>query len=171
MNNFLNKILFSVLSVLLVGALTGCNPEEDNTISAKIQAVGPEYVDVYVAGPNIVHLAYIVRAEEAAVPPTPQVLFNTGTEKSVKGGSTMRIVGGLKPNTQYFIYLAAKIDGMNFYEVCLPFTTAVYQDNGELLSVVSNVAIGIGTTHGFGVVMLNGRLMKLSAKLSILNLV
>ena len=137
MKSFINKIVLLGLAVLSFAALTGCNPEEDETIYAKIQAVGPEYVDVYVNGPNSVQLAYVVRDSEQVTPPAPVILFNSGTNATVKGGSTFRIAKGLKQSTQYYLYLAARIDGMNYYEVCLPFTTTEYQETGELLTVVS----------------------------------
>lgn len=135
MRNFFNKILFSALVTVFAVALTGCNPEEDTSVYAKIHEVGPEYVDVYVNGATPLQVAYVVKEKEE--PESASMIFMTGTNLTVKPQSVFRISGKLRQNTQYYLYLAARVDAMTYYEVCLPFKTAVYQDTGELLTVVS----------------------------------
>ena len=140
MKKKLQKILFTALVAMFGIVLTGCNPELDTTIFARVENIGPEYVDIYVNGGKTMQLAYRLYAEEdaPATAPDGRLLFNRGVLVAAKPGATFRIAGApLKPNAGFRLYVAIKIDGGNYYEECFSFRTTGYQETGELLTVVS----------------------------------
>ena len=117
------------------GMFTACNPSSSDSFSVKVKEVGPEYVEIAVTAPSALEIAYMVDTKEV-LKNNPHDLFNKGEDMVVSPNSVIRINKGLQENTQYYIYIVAKLDVYNFSEIfTLPFRTTEYNFD-ELLTVV-----------------------------------
>ena len=136
MKKFYSKMSLLGLLVLFCGMFSGCNPKEDvSSFSVSVKEVGPEYVKVAVKAPSAVELAYILDTKEKRVD-NPVMIFASGESLTVKPEDEVRISKGLKEETQYYLYVVAKLDAKNYSDIfTLPFKTTSY-DLDELLTVV-----------------------------------
>ena len=144
MTKFFTKLsLFGLLAVIC-GMLTGCDLEKKATFSLAIQEAGPEYVHVQVTSPNAVEIAFFVDTKEKLVQ-NPVMIFAEGESMTVKPDDVIRITRGydkdgnyyyFTENTQYYLYMVAKLDESNYSEIfTLPFKTTTY-DLNELITIV-----------------------------------
>ena len=136
MKKFFSKLPLLGVIAMICGLLTGCDPSnKKDTFSVIVQEAGPEYVHIQVTAPTAVELAYILDTKEKRVD-NPQLIFTEGESLTVKPDDVVRISDGLKEDTQYYLYVVAKLDDINFSEIfTLPFKTTIY-DLDELLTVV-----------------------------------
>lgn len=125
------------LLVLMCGILAGCKPEGDSdAFSVKVAAVGPSYVDLAISGPQVMEMAYVIDTKEQLMN-NPHLIFATGVNTIVKGGETYRISNGLEDDTQYYLYVVAKLDEMNFSDILtVPFKTTKF-NLSELVTVLN----------------------------------
>ena len=133
--------IFSKLSVMAVlavicGMFTGCEPTgQTGAFSVSVKEVGPGYVDIQVKADAAVEIAYIVDKKEQLMS-NPDVMFVSGVTKTVQPDDVFRVSDNLEENTQYYIYIVAKLDAQTFSEIfTLPFKTTEYELD-ELLTVV-----------------------------------
>ena len=130
MKNIFLKLTF-VASLLVMMVATGCDGlNNGGRFSASISEVGPEYVDFSVKGGDVIEMAYYVaEVEYSEGEIQPMNVFKKGTELTVKGGDVVRISQNLKENTQYYLYVCARISAEEFSKLyVLPFKTTVYQN-------------------------------------------
>lgn len=130
------------LLVLFCGMFSGCNPKDEvASFSVSVKEVGPEYVTVAVKAPSAVEIAYMLDTKEKRVD-NPVMIFASGETLTVKPEDEVRISGGLREETQYYLYVVAKLDAQNYSDIfTLPFKTTVY-DLDELLTVVDQAYDG-----------------------------
>lgn len=132
MKKFFSKLSLICLVAVLGGVLSGCDPT-GGKFSVSVKEVGAAYVDLEFRGPEAVEIAYILDTKEQRME-NPAVIFKSGEEMTVSGGDVVRITKGIDENTQYYIYLVARLDEQNFSEV---FTLPFEMDyNQELLSLL-----------------------------------
>ena len=136
MKKFYSKMSLLGLLVLFCGMFIGCSPKEEvSSFSVSVKEVGPEYVKVAVKAPSSVEVAYILDTKEKRVD-NPVMIFASGESLTVKPEDEFRISGGLKENTQYYLYVVAKLDAQHYSDIItLPFKTILY-DLDELITVV-----------------------------------
>lgn len=137
MKNIFLKLTF-VASLLVMMVATGCDGlNNGGKFSASISEVGPEYVDFSVKGGDVIEMAYYVaEVEYSEGEIQPMNVFKKGTELTVKGGDVVRISQNLKENTQYYLYVCARISAEEFSKLyVLPFKTTVYQLS-ELVTII-----------------------------------
>ena len=137
MKKFLSILSLMGFVALFSGVFSGCKPngETQSDFSASIKEVGPEYVQVQVKAPAAVQVAYILDTKEKLVE-NPVMIFAQGETMTVKPDDVIRISSGLKENTQFYLYIVAKLDAQNYSQiVTLPFKTTEY-DLDELITVV-----------------------------------
>ena len=139
MKNIFLKLTF-VASLLVMVVATGCEGFVGlggGKFSASIKEVGPEYVDFALKGDDVIEMAYYisdVQYSEDEI--TPMNVFKKGTELTVSGGDVVRVSQGLKENTQYYLYVCARISAEDFSKLyILPFKTTVYELS-ELVTIV-----------------------------------
>ena len=134
--NFIKLSLISLMAVIC-GIFSGCDPTQNggSGFSVTVQEAGPEYVVLKITAPTDVEMAYILDTKEKKVE-NPVMIFASGESYRVKPNDELRISNGLKENTQYYLYLVAKLDAQNYSEIItLPFKTAKY-DLDDLLTVI-----------------------------------
>ena len=136
MRKFFSKMSLIGLLALVCGMFHGCKPEtEQSNFNVSVKEVGPEYVILQVKAPAAVDIAYMLDTKEMRVD-NPVMVFASGESLTVKPEDEVRISGDLKEDTQYYLYVVAKLDAQNYSEiVTLPFKTVVY-DLDELITVV-----------------------------------
>lgn len=134
MKKFFSKLSLICLVAVLGGVLSGCDLT-GGKFSVSVKEVGAAYVDLEFRGPEAVEIAYILDTKEQRME-NPAVIFKSGEEMTVSGGDVVRITKGIDENTQYYIYLVARLDEQNFSEVfTLPFQTSEFNFN-ELVTVI-----------------------------------
>ena len=116
------------LLAVVCGMFTGCDlfNKDNSKFSVSVHEVGASYVDLAFIGPEAVEIAYILDTKEQLMN-NPSVIFNKGTEAVVNGGDILRITTGIDAETQYYLYLVAKLDAQNYSEIfTLPFETPAF---------------------------------------------
>lgn len=137
MKKFFLKLTF-VASFIVLMVTTGCDGlNTGGKFSASISEVGPEYVDLAVKGGEVIEMAYYVAEVEYSEDEIEAGnVFKKGVELTVKGGDVLRISQNLKENTQYYLYVCARISAEEFSKLyILPFKTTVYQLS-ELVTII-----------------------------------
>ena len=134
----MRKIFFRLplmaLLAVMCSMFTGCDLD-NGKFSVSVKEVGASYVDLQFKGPEAVEVAYLIDTKEQLMN-NPSVIFNTGTEMTVSGGDVVRVTTGIDENTQYYLYLVAKLDAQNYSEIyTLPFHTTEFNFE-ELISVI-----------------------------------
>ena len=122
---------------VICGMLTGCDlfGGKNGKFSVSVKEVGSSYVDLEFTGPEAIEVAYILETKEQRME-NPAVIFKSGEEMIVSGGDVVRLTRGIDENTQYYIYLVARLDEQNFSEVfTLPFQTSEFNFD-ELVTVI-----------------------------------
>lgn len=138
MKNFFCKLSLISLLAVLCGVFSSCDPTQNagsGSFSVSVKEAGPEYVVLKVTAPASVQMAYLLDTKEKRVE-NPVMIFSSGESLTVKPADEVRISSGLEENTQYYLYVTAKLDAKNYSEIfTLPFKTSRYELN-ELLTVV-----------------------------------
>lgn len=136
MKNVFSKMSLLGLLALVCGMFYGCKPEsEQSNFNVSVKEVGPEYVIVEVKAPTSVDVAYMLDTKEKRVD-NPVMIFASGESLTVKPEDAIRISKDLKENTQYYLYMVAKLDAQNYSDIItLSFKTVEY-DLKELITVV-----------------------------------
>ena len=139
MKKLLSILPSAFLLVALCGFFAGCKPKPVDPITAEfsveVKEVGPEYVDIKVTASASMDMAYIVYTEEKIVG-NPALIFATGESLTVNPDDVVRVTSGLTENTQFYLYVVAKLDAENYSDITvLPFKTTEYEMK-ELLTVV-----------------------------------
>ena len=136
MKNFLLKLPLICLLAVVCGIFVGCDPTEKTpAFSVSVKETGPEYVNIEVKATNSVEIAYILDTKEKKMD-NPVMIFASGESMTVNPNDVIRISKGMKENTQYYLYVVAKLDAQNYSEIfTLPFKTTEYSFD-ELLTVV-----------------------------------
>ncbi len=134
MKNFLFK---SSLMCLLLAFFVGCNEPDVpgvGNFNLELKTVGEDYVEVYVTAPYAVELAYMVTEKPRVL--AAAVIFKSGTSIVVSPGQTVRISRELFHNTEYCLYLVAKLSDMKYSEIAeFKFRTLEYQHT-DLVTIV-----------------------------------
>lgn len=98
---------------------------EVTEFSLSVKSVGPNYVELLVAAPNEMVMAYMISNEYQAV--TSGVIFKKGVQVTVKNGDVIKVEDGLEENTKYYVHAVARIDDVTYSDkVELEFTTEPY---------------------------------------------
>ncbi|MBR4977882.1 MAG: hypothetical protein IKY95_02890 [Bacteroidales bacterium] len=137
MKKFFSKLPLICLIAVICGMLTGCDlfGGKNGKFSVSVKEVGSSYVDLEFTGPEATEVAYILSKKEQLMN-NPSVIFNDGVEMTVKGGEVVRITGGIDQDTQYYLYLVAKLDAQTYSEVyTLAFKTTEFNFD-QLLTVI-----------------------------------
>lgn len=137
MKKIFSHLPFFAVMAMVFGMFTACKPSSSDSFSVKVKEVGPEYVEISVTAPSALELAYLVDTKEVLMN-NPHELFNNpkSEELIVTPNSVIRVNKGLKEDTQYYIYIVAKLDAYNFSQIfTLSFHTTEYKFD-ELLTVV-----------------------------------
>ena len=143
MKKILSKLPLMAILAVMCGMFTGCDllNKDNGKFSVSIHEVGASYVDLAFKGPEAVEIAFIVDTKEQLMN-NPSVIFNTGTEAVVNGGDILRITSGIDAETQYYLYLVAKLDAQNYSEIfTLPFETPAFNFD-ELATVIDRTLDG-----------------------------
>lgn len=142
MKKFFSKMPLICLLAMVCGVFAGCDPSNsEGGFSVSIQEAGPEYVHVQVSSQGPVEVAYLLDKKEMRVE-NPVMMFKDGVSLTVKPDDVIRISDGLVEDTQYYLYVVAKLDEINYSEIfTLPFKTTVY-DLDEILTVVDRAYDG-----------------------------
>ena len=137
MKKFFSKLPLICLLAVVCGMLTGCDlfGGKSGKFSVSVKEVGSSYVDLEFTGPEATEVAYVLSKKEQLMN-NPSVIFNDGVEMTVKGGEVVRITSGIDQDTQYYLYLVAKLDAQNYSDVfTLSFKTSPF-DFDQLLTVI-----------------------------------
>lgn len=135
MKKFFSKLSLVCLLAVLGGMLTGCDPTKNGKFNVSVKEVGASYVDLEFRGPEAVEVAYILETKEQLMN-NPSVIFKSGVEMTVSGGDVIRVTNGIDEDTQYYLYLVAKLDAQNYSEIfTLPFRTGEFNFD-ELVTVI-----------------------------------
>ena len=151
MKNFCNKIILTVASVVLLGLLTGCNPEVEIPFSVKVSSADTNSLGLQVVtnGITVSEVAYIV-SETAHDDILPVLVFadadsvvNVSSSKKFTVDSVYTYVMGerirkkLEADVDYYIYCAARTNE-GFYNLTymLKARTKDYSHYTEMLSLV-----------------------------------
>lgn len=135
MKKFFSKLPLLCVLAVLCGMISSCDLGKNGKFSVSVKEVGASYVDLEFRGPEAVEIAYILDTKEQRME-NPAVIFKSGEEMTVSGGDVVRLTRGIDENTQYYIYLVARLDEQNFSEVfTLPFQTSEFNFN-ELVTVI-----------------------------------
>ena len=134
MKNFFSKLPLICLVAVISGILVGCD-ETGGKFSVSVSEVGASYVDLQFTGPEAVEVAYVLDTKEQRME-NPSVIFKSGVEMTVSGGDVVRVTRGITENTQYYLYLVAKVDAQNYSEIfTLSFQTSSFNFD-ELVTVL-----------------------------------
>ena len=143
MKKIFSKLPLMALLAVMCGMFTGCDlfNKDNGKFSVSIKEVGASYVDLEFKGPEAVEIAFVLDTKEQLMN-NPSVIFNSGTETIVNGGDVLRITSGIDADTQYYLYLVAKLDAQNYSEIfTLPFRTTEFNFD-ELLTVIDRTLDG-----------------------------
>ena len=127
MKNFCNKIILTVASVVLLGLLTGCNPDIRDQFSISVKNAGPDYVELSVEAPAPLNVAYIVQEQPLEAEEMDEFLiFISSKQEKVAPSKTWRI-DNLQSDRHYYFYAVAQMDAENFSRIqCVQFNTDQY---------------------------------------------
>lgn len=135
MKNFFSKMSLICLLAVFCGVLAGCDETKSGKFSVSVNEVGASYVDLKFTGPEVIEVAYILDTKEQLMN-NPSVIFKSGVEMTVGGDQVIRITNGINEETQYYMYVVAKLDAQNYSEIItLSFKTLSFNFD-ELLTVL-----------------------------------
>lgn len=127
MKKFFSKMPLICLLAMVCGVFAGCDQTKSGKFSVSVKEVGSSYVDLQFTGPEAIEIAYILDTKEE-IKNNPNIIFNEGVEATVSGGDVLRITNGIDEDTQYYLYLVAKLDAQTFSEIyTLPFKTTKFE--------------------------------------------
>ena len=137
-----NRIHTLYLTVVLAVSciLAGCDPnpndvEGNGTFSIELKEAGPGYVDLNVSVTSPMEIAYSIGTSKRNIS-NPSILFASGKKATVNPDETFRILADIQGETEYFLYVAAKLNADTFSEIFeINFTTPEFASSG-LLTVV-----------------------------------
>lgn len=143
MKKIFSKLPLIALLAVVCSMFIGCDllNKDNGKFSVSIHEVGASYVDLAFKGPEAIEIAFILDTKEQLMN-NPSVIFNKGTEAVVNGGDILRITSGIDAETQYYLYLVAKLDAQNYSEIfTLPFLTSAFNFD-ELATVIDRTLDG-----------------------------
>ena len=116
---------FRAVCVMMIAAVcgifTGCDQMEEFSVSFKSANAGYVVVNATVNAPT--EVAYICREEALAVV-KPEIINVTGTKTTFNKSGEQKLLADLKENTQYYLYVVARLSAKEFSEVfSFTFTT------------------------------------------------
>lgn len=121
-----------VAAIMLFGCVRPVVPETPDEVepgtefALEVKSVGPDYVELLVAAPSEVEIAYRLGRQPMAL--SPVVLFSTGVTTTVSPGDVLKITRNVTEDTSYYLYAVAKLDVKNYSKVVsVEFTTAEYE--------------------------------------------
>ena len=136
MKNLLNKILLVAMSVVLLGALTGCDPKQEvKPFTVSFKGFGPGYAAVNVTLPSPTTVSYLITEEED--PTLDEMMLNILGEKVTfyTDGEQQLLDFPVEENTKYYLYLVG-IFGEDFSKMyTFEFETGNFEFN-QLATVV-----------------------------------
>lgn len=141
MKNLLNKIVLLALSVLSLGAATGCDLLKSGEFSVSYKGVGPGYVSVMATVPTPTEVAYLIDTESMAGL-TADLIWMTGTKTTFNSDGEQQLLAEIKENTKYYLTLVARLSASAYSQVySFEFDSGTFTFN-ELCSVVAVMSDG-----------------------------
>lgn len=128
----------TILSALF--CISGCvdpNATETGkaTFGVELKEAGPGYVDLNVSASSPLEVAYSLGTSKRSIS-NPSILFASGTKTTVEPEKTFRILGDIQGQTEYYLYIAAKLNADSYSEIFeIKFTTPEFASSG-LITVV-----------------------------------
>ena len=136
MKNLFNRILLAAMSVVLFGALTGCNPKQEvKPFSVSFKGAGPGSATVMATVPSPTTVSYLITDEED--PTLDEMMLNILGEKVTfyTDGEQQLLDFPVEENTKYYLYLVG-ILGEDFSKMyTFEFETGDFEFN-QLATVV-----------------------------------
>ena len=136
MKNLFNRILLAAMSVVLFGALTGCNPKQEvKPFSVSFKGAGPGSATVMATVPSPTTVSYLITDEED--PTLDEMMLNILGEKVTfyTDGEQQLLDFPVEENTKYYLYLVG-ILGEDFSKMyTFEFETGNFEFN-QLATVV-----------------------------------
>ena len=137
--------LFSFRSIgiamiaVVCGIFTGCNPMEKFSVSFKSANAGYVIVDATVTGPT--EVVYLCQ-ENALATEDPAMINMIGTKATFSTSGEQKLLVDLKENTEYHLYIVAKLSATEFSQVySFTFTTGAFEFS-QLATVVATMHDG-----------------------------
>ena len=105
------------------------------TFGVELKEAGPGYVDLNVNVSAPLEVAYSIGTSKRNIS-NPTILFASGKKATVNPEETFRVYADIQGETEYFLYIAAKLNADAFSEIFeINFTTPEFT-SGSLLTVV-----------------------------------
>ena len=130
--------LYAIVSAML--CFLGCtdpNATESGkeSFSVELGESGPGYVDLKVTASTSLEAAYSIGTNKRNIT-NASILFASGKKATLQPNETFRIFDDIQGETEYFLYIAAKLNADKFSEIIeINFTTPEFASNG-LITVV-----------------------------------
>lgn len=140
MRKIISKLPILAILAVMIGTMTGCNPTpeqqtEKGSFSVSFKEAGPGYVDLTVKASTELDAAYSLGTSKRNLT-NPSILFASGKKIKVGAEETLRISADIQETTEYFLYIAAKLNAEEYSEIFeITFTTADFEF-ANLLTVV-----------------------------------
>ena len=133
-------ILIAIAAIASI-CISGCEQTENGengkaAFGVELKEAGPGYVELNVSVSSPMEVAYSIGTSKRNIS-NPSILFASGKKATVKPDETFRILADIQGETEYFLYVAAKLNADDFSEIFeINFTTPEFASSG-LLTVVS----------------------------------
>lgn len=140
MRRIISKFPVIAVIALTLGILSGCEEpisgeKGDLAFSVELKEFGPGYVDLMVSASQQFEAAYSVGTSKRNIT-NPSILFASGKKVTVVPNETLRLSADIQENTEYFVYVAAKLNSETYSDIYeFNFTTGEFEFS-NLLTVV-----------------------------------
>ncbi len=141
MKKIINKLPIIAILAFLLGAMTSCeDPQQSgqtsgDSFSVSFIEAGPGYVDLKVTAAKEYDAAYSLGTTQRNIS-NPSILFASGKKMKMGAEETVRISADIQETTEYFLYVAAKLNAEKYSEIFeIKFTTEDFAF-ANLLTVV-----------------------------------
>lgn len=121
MRSLINKFPVIAVIALTLGFIYGCEEpltgeEGEPTFSVELKEFGPGYVDLLVNASHQFEAAYSIGTTERNIS-NPSILFASGKKITIVPNEPLRISADIQENTEYFLYIAAKLNSEKYSEI------------------------------------------------------
>ncbi len=139
--NFVLRLLRMLAAVVLAGVFSACDQLENGTFSVNFKEAGPGYVSVTVTVPAETEISYVCQKDELETQKA-SMIYMIGTKKTFKENGTYQLLAELEENTEYNLYIVARLSATEFSEVySFKFTTEEFKFD-QLCTVVATMYDG-----------------------------
>lgn len=139
MKNIFMRFLSTAIIAIAVLGFVGCTeitgPEGTGTFNAEFSESGPGFVTLNITATQEFEAAYILSTSKRTIS-NPSIIFASGEKIKVVPNEPLRISGDIQENTEYFLYITAKLNAEAFSDIIeIRFKTGEFEFS-NLLTVV-----------------------------------